>query len=125
MKIPSLFIKTPKHRRFNFIPRHYDPVEEERKQREERIRAELGMTAKEKHELEAEALGYRQRIAGSFRGAKKTSTAQADPSAGLLRLLVLTFLAVWLIAYLHYGSIALYALFLIVPFYLYLKFRKR
>ncbi|MCK6616551.1 MAG: hypothetical protein L6Q51_02810 [Cyclobacteriaceae bacterium] len=125
MKIPSLFIKTPKHRRFNFIPRHYDPVEEERKLREERIRAELGMNKKAEHEIESEALGYRQRMAGSFRGAKKTSSAQADPSASLLRLIVLTFLAVWLIAYLHYGSQALYGLLLIVPFYLYLKFRKR
>lgn len=124
MKIPSLFIKTPKHRRFSYIPRHYDPVEEERKQREERIKAELGMS-KDESEIEAEAMGYRQRIAGSFRGAKKTSTAQADPSAGLLRLIVLTFLAIWLVAFFHYGSISLYALLLIVPFYLYLKFRKR
>lgn len=124
MKIPSLFIKTPKHRRFSFIPRHYDPVEEERKQREERIKAELGM-GKDINEVEAEAMGYRQRIVGSFRGAKKTSTAQADPSAGLLRLIVLTFLAIWLIAFFHFGSISLYALLLIVPFYLYLKFRKR
>ena len=28
MKIPSI-IKTPKHNRFNFEPRHYDPVKEE------------------------------------------------------------------------------------------------
>lgn len=125
MKIPSLFIRTPKHRRFNFTPRHYDPLEEERKLREERIQAELGMTNKATPDSKAESMGYRQRIAGSFRGAKKTSTAQTDPSAGLLRLIVLTFLAVWLIAYLHYGSIALYALFLVIPFYLYLKFRKR
>jgi Flp pilus assembly protein TadB len=125
MKIPSLFIKTPKHRRFSYLPRHYDPIEEERKLREERIRAELGMSKKNEHEMEADAMGYRQRITGSFRGAKKTSTAQADPSAGLLRLIVLTFLAVWLIAYLHYGSTALYALLLVIPFYLYLKFRKR
>jgi Flp pilus assembly protein TadB len=125
MKIPSLFIKTPKHRRFNFIPRHYDPVEEERKQREERIRAELGLSTKEVHEQVSEAPGYRQRIAGSFRGAKKTSTAQADPSASLLRLVVLTFLVIWLIAFIHYGYVSLYVLLLLVPFYLYLKFRKR
>ncbi len=124
MKIPSLFIKTPKHRRFNYTPRHYDPMEEERKQREERIRAELGLT-KQEEDLNTDALGYRQRITGSFRGAKKTSAGQADPSASMLRLILLTFLAVWLIAFLQYGSISLYALLLIVPFYLYLKFRKR
>jgi hypothetical protein len=100
-------------------------MEEERKLREERIRAELGMSAKEGDEQVAEAAGYRQRIAGSFRGAKKTSTAQADPSASLLRLVVLTFLVIWLMAFIHYGSDSLYALLLIVPFYLYLKFRKR
>ncbi|MDL5046394.1 hypothetical protein QQ054_10150 [Oscillatoria amoena NRMC-F 0135] len=125
MKIPSLFTKTPKHRRFSYTPRHYDPIEEERKQREERIRAELGLNKNEEGSNPADDLGHRQRIAGSFRGAKKTSTPQADPSASMLRLIVLTFLAVWLIAYLQYGAISLYALFLIVPFYLYLKFRKR
>lgn len=98
-------------------------MEEERKQREERIRTELGMNKSADEETETQ--GYRQRITGSFRGAKKTSSAQADPSASLLRLIVLTFLAVWLIAYLHYGSSAIYGLLLIVPFYLYLKFRKR
>lgn len=125
MKIPSLFIKTPKHRRFSYMPRHYNPLEEERRQREERIRAELGLNVNKEESTSADDLGYRQRIAGSFRGAKKTATPQADPSASMLRLIVLTFLAVWLIAYLQYGSTSFYALLLIIPFYLYLKFRKR
>lgn len=118
MKLPSLFTKAPNHKRFNYTPRFYDPQEEERKEREERIRKELQGTSEE--ELSA----YRSRIAGSFKSAKKTAGRMNDPSASLLRSIILTFLAIWLIAYLQFGSVMFYALFLLVPFYLFLKFRK-
>ena len=132
MKFPQIFIKTPNHKRFNFTPRFYDPQEEERKEREERIRKEVeeqGLTEKADRELEAlkeaETFAYRERIAGSFRTAKKTVTPQSDPSAALIRLFIILILTVGLIAYLQYGKVALYGVFLaIVPFYLYLKLRK-
>jgi len=69
--------------------------------------------------------GYRSRMAGSFRSAKKTATVQKDPSANMLRLIILLVLAVGLIAFIEYGKVALYGVALIiVPFYFYLKFRK-
>jgi Flp pilus assembly protein TadB len=120
MKFPSLFTKTPQHKRFSYQPRYYDPQEEVRKEREARIRNEL--KAAENQEALAE---YRSRIAGSFRQAKKTAGRQADPSANLLRIIILILLVVWLIAYLQFGKPAIYALLLFVPVYVYVKFKKR
>ena len=124
MKIPSLFTKTPNYKRFAYNPRHYDPQEEERKEREERIRRELSIeSAKEQNDDNLH--GYRSRMVGSFRSAKKTATVQKDPSANMLRLIILMVLAVGLIAFIEYGTVALYGVALvIVPFYFYLKFRK-
>ena len=39
MKIPSI-VKIPSHKRFDFQPRHYDPVKEELQERVERIKRE-------------------------------------------------------------------------------------
>jgi hypothetical protein len=48
MKLPTLFTKTPNYKRFAYTPRHYDPLEEERKEREERIRRELSISQEKK-----------------------------------------------------------------------------
>jgi hypothetical protein len=124
MKLPSLFTKTPNYKRFAYTPRHYDPLEEERKEREERIRHELSIEAEKKSD-EENLHAYRSRIAGSFRTAKKTATVQKDPSANMLRLVILMVLTVGLIAFIEYGKVALYGVaIVIIPFYFYLKFRK-
>ena len=124
MKIPSLFTKSPNYKRFAYNPRHYDPQEEERKEREERIRRELSIESGQKED-DDDLHGYRSRIVGSFRSAKKTATVQKDPSANMLRLIILLVLAIGLIAFIEYGKVALYGVALIiVPFYFYLKFRK-
>lgn len=124
MKFLQIFNKTPNHKKFSFTPRFYDPQEEERKEREARIRREL---EEEKVDTEkiAEEYGYRQRIAGSFRTSKKTANVQSDPSATMLRLIILLILTVGLIAFLQFGKTALYGLAIVfIPFYIYLKFRK-
>lgn len=119
MKIPSLFTKTPNYKRFNYNPRFYDAQEEERKEREERIRNELKLAGQDE-----ETAKYRSRIAGSFKAAKKTAGRMGNPSANLLRIIILIFLTIWLIAYITYGPVTFYALLLFVPFYFYLKFKK-
>lgn len=125
MKLPTLFTKVPKYKRFNYEPRWYDPQEEQRKEREERIREELKLKGEENVENVIEELdGYRSRIAGSFRSARRTASRQSDPSASILRLIITTFLVIWLIAFLQFGNVAFYGLALIIPFYLFLKFRK-
>jgi Flp pilus assembly protein TadB len=120
MKFPTLFTKTPPHKRFSFQPRYYDPQEEEQREREQRIKKEL-----KENETEEDLLSHRSRIAGSFRQAKKTTGKQSDSSTAILRTLILTFLVIWLIAYLHYGTPAIYALFVLVPVYIYFRFLKK
>jgi hypothetical protein len=124
MKFIQLFGKTPNHKKFSYTPRFYDPQEEERKERETRIRKELNDAPIAGGRLNEEDTAYRTRIAGSFRQAKKTVTVQADPSANMLRLIIILLLVVGLIGYLQFGPVALYAIaFLFIPFYLYLKYR--
>lgn len=125
MKFIQLFTKIPNYKKFGYVPRHYDPKEEERKERELRIRQEL-MDQEQKQKLEDDAaFGYRSRISGSFRNAKKTVAPQADPSSSMIRLIITLIITLGLIGFLQYGRIALVAVALIIiPFYLYLKFRK-
>jgi Flp pilus assembly protein TadB len=120
-KIPTLFNKIPKHKRFNYAPRHYDPMEEERREREERIRQELQL--KESETVADDS--YRTRISGSFRTSRKTQGRQLDPSANMLRLIIITLLVGWFFAYLQYGNIAMYGLLLIIPLYLWIKFVRK
>ncbi|MFT6849320.1 MAG: hypothetical protein ACJATA_000115 [Sphingobacteriales bacterium] len=42
MRLPSLF-KTPKHRRFDFMPRYFDPQKEEMDNRVKQIKHEMGV----------------------------------------------------------------------------------
>jgi Flp pilus assembly protein TadB len=123
MKFPSLFVKTPRHKRFNFMPRYYNPQEEEAREREARVRKELldGREVQDKNE----GLGYRTRIAGSFRQARRRTPQQADLSAGILRLAILLFLVLWLILFLEFGVQSAYILLLLIPLYLFFKLRRQ
>ncbi|HNP94440.1 MAG TPA: hypothetical protein PKJ63_02390 [Cyclobacteriaceae bacterium] len=122
MKFFSLFTKTPTHQRFNYTPRYYDPKKEEMAEREARIRRELKL----EREKEADLGDYRSRITGSFQAARKRSKKSGDTlNSSLLRLGILLFLVLFIIAYIQWGQIALYGLVLFVPFYFYLKFKKR
>ena len=119
MKLPSLFGRTPKHQKFSFEPRFYDPKKEEMQERENRIRQEL---ENEKHKT---VDGYRSRIQGSFHSARKRAQAtSSDLQSALIRTVVLLFLVVFIIAYLQWGNMALYGFLVFIPFYAWLKFRK-
>lgn len=122
MKFISLFTKTPSHKRFNFEPRFYDARAEEREARESRIREELAREAGKATETSEQ---YRTRIAGSFHAARRRSKASDDNlNATLIRLGVLLFLTLFLLAFLTWGKPALYSLLLFIPAYAYLKFKK-
>lgn len=103
------------------MPRYYDPREEERKQREERLRKEMDAQSAERDLTDA---GYRQRIAGSFRSSRRRTPAQTDTSAAMLRLVVLLLLVLMLMAYIEFGASALYLLLLLVPLYFFMRLRK-
>jgi len=125
MKFIQLFTKIPNYKKFGYAPRHYDPKEEERRERELRIQRELRSEEERKQQEEYEAHGYRARIHGSFRTAKKTVPPQADPSSSMLRLIITLIITLGLLAFLQWGKIALIGVALVfIPFYLYLKFRK-
>ena len=124
MKFLSIFTKAPKHQRFNYTPRFYDPTKEEMEQRESRIKLEI---AREKGTLKSEDIsGYRGRISGAFQAARKRSNpVSAGTNATMLRLGILLFITIFLVAFLEFGRPALYSLILVVPFYLYLKFKSK
>ncbi len=116
MKLLSLFSKTPSHQRFNYAPRYFDPKKEEM---EARLRREL------KLDEELGSGDYRSRISGSFHAARKRSKQSGSSlDAMLLRLGIILFLVLFIIAYIQWGKIALYGFLLFVPIYFYLKFRK-
>ncbi|MEQ9591362.1 MAG: hypothetical protein RLN86_02130 [Cyclobacteriaceae bacterium] len=120
MKFLSVFTKAPSHQRFNYTPRYYDPKKEEMKEREARIRREL------KLENEEGPGDYKSRISGSFQAARKRSKKTGDSlNATLLRFGIVLFMVLFIIAYIQWGEVAMYGFFLFVPFYLYLKFRKK
>lgn len=127
MKFVSIFTKIPQYKRFNYEPRFYDERADEMKEREHRIRKEIEAERKQVPDIAETDLtidaGYRDRIAGSFKSSRRTASRQSDPSAALIRLVILLFLTVLLIAYLQFGAKAAYGLVIIIPIYGYLKLR--
>lgn len=122
MKFVSLFTKAPNYKKFAYTPRYYDQRAEERKEREERILREI---ERENGEEGSENPGYRSRLTGAFQHARKrSSVSQSTLRSNLIRLGVFLFLTLFIIAFLTWGKVALYSLFLIVPVYFYLKFKK-
>lgn len=121
MKFSGLFTKTPAHKRFNYTPRHFDPREEELKERQERIRKEIeaGLLKETKEDLQL----HQSRIKGSFQAARKRSVQKSEPSTAVLRTLITLFIVIELWVYLQYGNIALYGVLIIIPFYLFLKLK--
>ena len=122
MKFISLFTKAPNYKRFSYEPRYYDQKAEERKEREDRIRQEIAL---ERGQRSTETSDYRTRMSGAFHSARRRS--QASPStlqSSLIRLGVLLFLSLFIMAFLTWGKVALYGFLLFVPVYIYLKFRK-
>lgn len=118
MKFPSIFTKTPQNKKFNYTPRYYNPEEDERKMREERIRREV-----DDEQIVQAPSAHALRITGSFKRSQR-SRRSGIPPIGILRFVILLFLVLLLIVYLQYGNIALYGLGLMAPFYLYLRFRR-
>jgi Flp pilus assembly protein TadB len=119
MKIPTLFGRTPKHQKFSFEPRFYDPQKEEREERERRIRAEV------ENEKNKPVEGYESRIKGTFHSARKRSQAtSSDLQISLIRIIILLFLVVFIVAYLQWGNKAFYGFLIFIPVYVWLKFKK-
>ncbi len=83
--IKSIF-KLPKYKQFNYEPRYYDPIKEEREERIRQIKLEMGLL----DENSQNKGDYRSRIAGGFR--RKTQSAQ-DRQTVITRLIIVAILS--------------------------------
>jgi hypothetical protein len=131
MKFLQIFNKTPNYKKFNYMPRFYNPEEEEMKERISRIEHELNSAKEQPKETLPNAdkdLAYRERIRGSFakaRQANGSTPSSTGASPLLLRFTILLVLSVGFIGYLQYGMPALYGIALVlIPIFLFLKYRK-
>ncbi|HCX23447.1 MAG: hypothetical protein CMB80_08730 [Flammeovirgaceae bacterium] len=108
MKFPSI-VKTARYRRFEMEPRYYDPIKEEIEERTERLKRE--MTG----EYDGQYTGARI----SFdRKTRKTA------STSMMQLVIAAILGAGVIGWLYLGNDIFYALWAVVPFYLYFRLRK-
>ena len=109
MKIPTLS-RMPKHKRFKFEPRYYDPIKEDIQNRTERIKGELKITSIQSH---------REHIRSAFsRRAKREKTS--DFMQLLLIAIILGAFGGWLI----YGNVVLYIFLVVFPLYIFIRTRK-
>jgi len=108
MRFPS-FIKVARHRRFDMTPRYYDPVKEEIEERTERIRQEM------KEQSGSYSPG------GRISFERKTSKV---PNASFLQMIIAAVLGGAAVGWLYYGNDIFYAFWLVVPVYLYFRFKK-
>ncbi|MEJ0056322.1 MAG: hypothetical protein WDN75_12065, partial [Bacteroidota bacterium] len=84
------------------------------KEREARILQEI---EREKGIRSEESSDYRTRMSGAFRAArKKSETPKSSMSTALIRLGVLLFLSLFIIAFLTWGTKAFYSLLIFAPF---------
>ena len=89
------FLHTQKPHQFNIPFRYYDPAKEEMKQREERIKAELGI-----NESKSWDSGKRIDLRGSFRrGMRVSSKSAGDAKRKSTTRLILLMVILFLIAY--------------------------
>jgi len=96
---------------------YYNPQEEERKEREGRIKSELNPD-------QTSDQPYKSRIAGSFQAVRKKHAAQAiSGNVAIMRTLILLALVLLVIGYLQFGNDVIYGLFVLVPLWLFMKLK--
>ena len=109
MKLPSL-LRIPKNKRFNYIPRYYDPVKDEIQEKESKFRAELSEDGRKLKRLSiSETYKRRSRL------DKRTDSRQI--------FFILTFTII-IFGYLYIGNYVFYFLFVLIPLYIWIRLRK-
>ena len=91
------FFHTPKRRQFHIPYRYHDPEKEEMREREERIKMEMGIHEKKEYDE-----NYRPNIRGQFRrgmgdASKTAQDARRRSNTRLIILIVILSLAVFLV----------------------------
>jgi hypothetical protein len=110
MKIPSLS-KLPNYKKFTYEPRYYDPVKEEIRLRTKEIQHQL---------TEDSSLKYRTNISRAFNRKTRKTYHSNMMQSGFVLLFVAT-----MAGYIYFGPYVLYGLLILIPFYIFLKLRRR
>jgi uncharacterized membrane protein YhaH (DUF805 family) len=113
MKLPSL-VRVPKYKRFNFEPRHYDPVKEEIKNRTERIRSELKSSESTVSADAVNELQVKQRISEAFVRDKRRAGGRMNG----LQLFLVLLLSATFVGFLYIGFPALIITGVIICLYI-------
>ena len=109
MKLPPL-MRLPKNKRFNYRPLYYDPVKDEIEEKESKFRRELSEDGKIiRRGAIMEAYKRRSRL------ERKGDTRQ---------ILFVLFFTVIAFGYIYFGNYIFYSLFVLIPFYIWLRLRK-
>jgi hypothetical protein len=109
MKFPSLS-RMPRHKRFNFEPRYYDPIKEDIQNRTERIKGEIKHTSPS---------AFREHIKSAY-----ANRARREKSTNFMQLLLILILLGSFFGWIFYGNVVLYAFIVIFPIYIFLRTRK-
>lgn len=104
MKIPSL-VRVPKYKRFNFEPRHYDPIKDELKNRTELIEQQLKNSASE--------TAVKQRISDAFVRDKHRTGGKVNG----LQLILVFLLSATFVGFLYIGFYAFFITGVIILIY--------
>ena len=107
-KFPSLF-RIPRHSRFNYEPRYYDPVREEIEHRTSRIRKEIERDR---------GIDMRTSMRENF-----ARRSRASRTAGMGQIFIFAILAGGVVGWLFYGDIVFYLMLIVLPAYIYFRIR--
>jgi len=94
------FFHTPGTKRFSITPRFYDPEQEERDERERRIKEELGIVDEKKDDGKP----FKTNIKGQFRNSAGLSRSSEDARRSQNRRLVWIIIILALVLYLFFYS---------------------
>jgi hypothetical protein len=126
MKIPGMFAKSPKHHKFEYKPRYYDPKKAEYEERESRLRREIALENGQTPEDSGTPYDHHARMRGAFQSArKKTPKSKDEPNYAIIRLGILLILSLLLFGFFQWGGKVVFVLFLIFPIWIYLRFFKK
>lgn len=109
MKLPS-FVKLPGHKKFTIAPRYYDPIKEEIMERTEMIKREI--SGEENFGIRAHKITFDRR-------------SSPGPNTSGLQIVIALILGLGLLGWLYFGNSILHVFWLIIPVYLFFKFKKK
>jgi hypothetical protein len=110
MKLPSL-LRLPKNKRFNYVPRYYDPVKDEIEEKESKFRRELSEEGRRITKRPSISEVYRRR-------------SRVERKGDLRQIIFILTFTVIIFGYLYIGNYVFYFLLILIPAYIWARFRK-